>query len=287
MKVVKDNYRRLFLEFPFEINEIKLDKADDRQEEFHWHNFFEITYIKKGTITYFVNEKSYVVEAGDFAIFNHIEPHGWEIQGEEAEVLVMVFSSTFISERESGFDYDYLKPFIERGSNFQNVIWQRDKVVDKMAVIMQEVYLEWQSRAAGYKLMIKADVLKLLTLLTRYYTDDNKPMELLEQKQKAMKRLEPIFTYMYQYYSKKITLDEMAALAYMSPTYFSAFFRKVTGVPFSEYLAGIRIREVQRCLRNQDAGIVDIALACGFHNISNFYRIYKKYTGKSPGEERK
>jgi len=286
MKIKKDE-KKLDMEFPFQISEINLTKADDRREEFHWHSFFEITYIQSGAAAYFVSEKTYEVVAGDFVIFNHTEPHGWEIRGEEMQVLVMMFSGKLISDRVGDFDYDYLEPFVERGSNFKNKIAQDNEVSRLMAALTGEIYNEWIARASGYKLMVKADILKLLTLLTRHYTDTNKPVENLNEKKSGMKRLEGVLSYMYEHFAEKITLEDMAKQSFMSPSYFSAYFKKVTGSTFSEYLAGIRIREVQRLLRTTSTGIVEAAMACGFHNISNFYRIYKKYTGKNPSEERK
>lgn len=286
MKLKKDNVK-LYVQFPIEIFETTLTRQNDQKDEFHWHTYFEITYIESGSATYFVGEKTFEVQAGDFVIFNHLEPHGWAIDGEKMKVLVVVFSGSFISERVGDFDYEYLEPFIERGSNFRNHIPKEDAVGALMATLFVELRKEWEERETGYRLMIKADVLKLLTLLTRYYTREQISDESLSEKKSGMKRLEDVLTHMYDHFCEKITLEDLAKLCYMSPTYFSAYFKKVMGSTVSEYLAGIRIREVQRQLKNTDVGVVEAALSCGFHNISNFYRIYKKYTGKNPGDERK
>jgi transcriptional regulator GlxA family with amidase domain len=101
-----------------------------------------------------------------------------------------------------------------------------------------------------------------------------------------MKRLEKVFIYMYNHYSEKITLEEMAHECFMSPNYFSSYFKKITECTFSNYLHGIRVRQAQKLLNTSDMGIAQIALECGFNNISNFYRIYKNFTGKNPGDER-
>jgi len=285
MRVIKDRVK-LQPEFPFRISEITLTREHDRKEEFHWHDYFEFTYIRSGAAAYFVNEKSYQVETGDFVIFNHIEPHGWEIRGEEMKVMVMMFTGNFISQRVGDFDYDYLEPFMKRGSNFQNKISREDEAGRLLAALMEEIYQEWTTQAVGCRLMVKANVLKLLTLLTRHYVDENKTVESLSEKKSGMKRLEGVLSYMYEAYAEKITLEDMARKCFMSSTYFSSYFKKVTGSTFSDYLAGIRIREVQRLLRTTQTGVVEAAMECGFHNISNFYRIYKKHTGRNPSEER-
>ncbi len=83
--------------------------------------------------------------------------------------------------------------------------------------------------------MIKANILRILTMLIRTYQDESKSGEMLKEKKSAMKRLEQAISYIDHHYSEKITLDEVAAAAYMSSNYFSSYFRKVTGISFSEY----------------------------------------------------
>ena len=73
----------------------------------------------------------------------------------------------------------------------------------------------------------------------------------------------------------------------MSSNYFSSYFRKVTNIGFSEYVTRLRIMHARELLRNTDRSVTDIAMECGFNNISNFYRLYKKHVGKSPREAKK
>ena len=59
--------------------------------------------------------------------------------------------------------------------------------------------------------MIKADVLRILTMLIRAYQNESKSDEMLKEKKNAMKRLERAFDYINEHYCEKITLDEVAA----------------------------------------------------------------------------
>ena len=56
---------------------------------------------------------------------------------------------------------------------------------------------------------------------------------------------------------------------------------------FQEFLIEMRIQKAREMLRTSDEGILDIAEDCGFSNMSNFYRLFRKYTGYAPGDERK
>lgn len=283
MKLVRDTIP-LDRDFPFQISEVILNASNSKPDIFHWHSYFEITYVKKGRGKYFVNGQEYSMDEGDIIIFNNVEPHGWTLLEEDMYLLVMIFSPEFVADKMSIFDAEYLKPFVERGSNFKNRIGREEAVSHELRKTIREIYKEWEEKKDGYPLMIKADVLRILTILIRAYQDESKSDEMLKEKKAAMKRLEKAFTYIENHYCQKITLDEVAAAVYMSPSYFSSYFRKMTDVGFSEYVTRLRIKQARELLKDPRRSVTDIAMECGFNNISNFYRLYKKYVGKSPRE---
>lgn len=286
MKLVRDNIQ-LDKNFPFQISKVVLDHENSQPDTFHWHSYFEITCVQKGRGNYFVNGQEYVMDEGDIIIFNNVEPHGWKIMGEEMHLLVMIFSPEFVAEKLSVFDSEYLRPFVERGSNFKNKIGREEPVSHEIRKSIREIYMEWEERRDGYPLMIKANILRILTMLIRAYQDETKSDEMLREKKNAMKRLEQAFSYIDTHYCEKITLDEVAASVYMSSNYFSSYFRKVTNISFSEYVTRLRIMHARELLRDPEKSVTEAALECGFHNISNFYRLYKKHIGKPPRDNKK
>ena len=286
MKLIRDNIA-MDKDFPCQISEVVLNHKNSRPDTFHWHSYFEITYVQEGQGNYSVNGQEYMMKPGDIIIFNNVEAHGWKLMGEDMKLLVMIFSPEFVAEKLSVFDSEYLKPFVERGSNFKNRIGSEEPVSHEIRKGIREIYAEWQQQKEGYPLMIKANILRILTMLIRTYQDESKSGEMLKEKKSAMKRLEQAISYIDHHYSEKITLDEVAAAAYMSSNYFSSYFRKVTGISFSEYVTRIRISHARELLRDTDKSVTEIAMECGFHNISNFYRLYKKQVGKPPRDEKK
>lgn len=283
MRLVRDTIP-LEKEFPFQISEVILNSGNSHPDTFHWHSYFEITCVQKGRGRYFVNGQEYEMDEGDIIIFNNVEPHGWLLLEEDMQLLVMVFSPEFIAEKMSFFDHGYLKPFVERGSNFRNKIGHEEPVSHEIRKGIREIYGEWTEQKVGYHLMIKSNVLRILTMLIRAYQDENKSDEMLKEKQNAMKRLEQAIAYIDAHYREKITLDEVAASAYMSSTYFSTYFRKVTGISFSDYVTRLRIFHARELLKDTQRSVTEIAMECGFHNLSNFYRLYKKHVGRPPRE---
>lgn len=286
MKLVRDNIP-LDKEFPFRISEVVLDHGNSRPDVFHWHSYFEITWVQEGKGSYYVNGREYTMDVGDIIIFNNVEPHGWKLLGDDMHLLVMVFSPEFVAEKLSVFDSEYLKPFVERGSNFKNRIGSEEPLSHEIRKGIREIYKEWEERREGYPLMIKANILRILTMLIRTCQDETKSGEMLKEKKSAMKRLEEAFLYIDTHYCEKITLDEVAASVFMSSNYFSSYFRKVTNISFSDYVTRLRIKYARELLRDTDKSVTEIALECGFNNISNFYRLYKKHVGRPPREDKK
>lgn len=284
MRLERDNIP-LDKDFPFQISRVILHAANTRPDTWHWHSYFEITCVQQGRGSYFVNGQEYSMDKDDIIIFNNVEPHGWRLPDGDMELLVMVFSPEFVAEKLSFFDSGYLKPFVERGSNFRNRIGSEEPVSHEIRKSIREIYQEWQQQKDGYRLMIKANVLRILTMLIRAYQDESKSDAMLREKKLAMKRLEQAFAYINAHYCEKLSLEETAGAAFMSPSYFSTYFRKVTSMSFSEYVTRLRISHARELLKNTDLSVTDAAMKCGFNNLSNFYRLYKRYTGKPPRED--
>ena len=267
--------------FPFRIEHRVLTAKDNCPDHYHWHSCFEITYMIHGEGRYYVNGDVYEVSDGDIILFNNVEPHGWTVE-DSLELLVMVFQPELIANGFSLLDYDYLEPFLQRGTNFKNVLSSSEQVTKDIYHLLMEISAEDEAHPVGYQLMIKANILKILTLLIRFSQDKNKSDRSLTRKTMEIKRLANVFDYINLHYDDKLTLTEAAEMAYMSPNYFSQYFKKVTGQKFSDYVNGLRIKKAKELLDTGEYTVVDAAMSCGFRNMSNFYRMYKRYTGSTP-----
>jgi AraC-like DNA-binding protein/ligand-binding sensor protein len=87
--------------------------------------------------------------------------------------------------------------------------------------------------------------------------------------------------------SQKITLEDAAEQAHLSPAYFGRIFHKQTGLAFSDYLVRLRIDNAKRLLAMPDMSIVQIAAQTGFCDQSHFTRAFKAATGLTPAVFRK
>jgi len=96
-----------------------------------------------------------------------------------------------------------------------------------------------------------------------------------------------ILAYMKTHYSHDISLDHLADLMHLHPNYISSLFKKETGDTFVNYLNGLRIQAAQKLLTEQrNLPVSVIGQRVGYENRHYFTKVFKKYTGMTPGAYR-
>jgi len=100
------------------------------------------------------------------------------------------------------------------------------------------------------------------------------------------RRIEKTIEYMNQSFQKSITLTEVSKLANMTDVSFSRFFKARTGITFMDSLLEMRLGHASRLLIDTTQSVAEVAYNCGFNNISNFNRLFKKKKGCTPKEFR-
>lgn len=138
----------------------------------------------------------------------------------------------------------------------------------------------------GYQLQMNILLLRFLQILLLQFTD--KHAALIENTpQNKNDALIDILKYLETSYSQNISVQDMANRLYMSPNYFSKYFKRHTGVSFHEYLKKIRLEHAVQELLFTNIPISTIALKNGFPNFQSFSSSFKKIYGLTPATYRK
>jgi len=96
-----------------------------------------------------------------------------------------------------------------------------------------------------------------------------------------------VIDYLDAHLHEDITLDLMADKLNITSGYLSTYFKEKTGMNFSDYLNDIRIQRAKQLLQNVELKIQDVAAGVGYQNANSFIRMFKRYSGITPGEYRK
>jgi AraC-like DNA-binding protein len=100
------------------------------------------------------------------------------------------------------------------------------------------------------------------------------------------RRIEKVMEFIHTSFDKQISLGEAAKIASMTESAFSRFFKLRTGMTFIDCLTEVRLGHASRMLISTTKTIAEVAYSCGFNNISNFNRIFRKKKSCTPRELR-
>ncbi len=97
-------------------------------------------------------------------------------------------------------------------------------------------------------------------------------------------KLQIIDQYIEEHLSENITSVMIANHLYLNPSYFSRYFKKMTGMNFTDYLHSYKMKLAAGLIRQQRDTIAVISLKLGYSDRTYFSKVFKKYIGVSPSE---
>lgn len=259
----------------------------DYQVAPHWHTSIEMLYFLQDSAHVWVASNYYKVHSGDLIIINAGEVHS--VVGEKGStpthlILKVLPELLHIAENDS-WETNYLLPFTISGFTQNRLIPKENLRHGSVVPLINEVYNEFHTKQYGYELSIQANINKIFLWILRYWQSQGMNIkQLFQQNSKDYKRLEKLFKYVQNNYQEPIRVADMADLCNMNYSYFSRYFKKLTGKTFVEYVNYIRLTEAEKLLLTTDLNITQIAFATGFSSASYFIKIFKNYRGISPNQ---
>ena len=157
-------------------------------------------------------------------------------------------------------------------------------VAFELPVIMR-VYEKITSITAAqpgfYRMLSLLEILYELSLQEEYHLLASKSFANVKNTPES-RRVRAVEEYIDQSFRQEIRLKTLSDIAGMTPAAFSRFFHARTGKTVSDYIIDIRLGYAARLLVDSHSNVAEICYNCGFNNISNFNRIFKKKKGCSP-----
>lgn len=283
------DYTPLAKDFPFDIYENSIPDSVSTLIDYvprypdqvllHSHDFLEVNYVSSGEGTYYIGDETYHCKKGDILIFNNYEYHGG-VAIKDFRLKVIVFDPNYIWTGDP-LDYRYLKAFYERKADFLHHL-SNNVLTEYITTIIFEIEHEWTRKEEGYKLIIKALLLKMLALLYRGF--ENSPQIAMQSTAfaKHYEKIAAALNHINDNFSTDITLSTLAEKCHMNPNYFSSYFKSVMNYTPFEYINKKRLDAACQRLLTTDDSITKIALDTGFHSISYFNRVFKSQMNISP-----
>ncbi len=259
----------------------------------HTHDYIQMWYVASGACIHRYREESYHLVPGDVFILPPGVPHAMFVEDNTSVIWDIEFTPGFISDafdRQNGdylSDYQaYIRPFLVASEQVKPFFTLRAECSKYIERLLEETLQEFNCKNEQYPLFIRANVLKILAIVTREYGHgiDFQRRRVLERNRA---QINEALRYIKLHYTSHVYLSDVCEITKMSPARFSMVFKSATGMTLSEYVLSLRIERAKDCLIRSDDSISNIADICGFYDSAAFGRAFKRAIGISPLKYRK
>lgn len=263
--------------------------ADRRKKEFtypiHNHEVYELNFVEHAAgVRRIVGDSSEIIDDYDLVLITSPDlEHVWEqntCTSENIREITVQFDFAFSEDNFFGRN-----PFVSirkmmnearKGLCFSMAaIMKVYQQLDSLSQVEDGFYAVQQFLAILYELSRSEGS---RTLASSSYAK----VEVADDSRRILK----VKDYINKNYMDEVRLATLADIAGMSPSAFSRFFKLHTGRNLSEYIIDIRLGYASRKLVDTARSISEISFECGFNNLSNFNRIFKRKKGCAPSEFR-
>jgi len=263
---------------------VKWDDFPHFTYPWHFHSEFEIVYVLKSSGKRFVADSVESFQEGDVTLMGSNLPHFWKSDApgdsenaNRVNAIVVQFHKDFFRDEINSYpEFHRINELLKRAGRGIHFNKTSGEKIGKM--------LKRLLKLNGLERMLY--FIKLLDAMSRienYRILASKAYQLEEQKE-LNNRLDKIMHFINTNYQRKITQEEVASKIGMTTAAFCRYFKEKTGKGFIYFINEMRIGYACKLLIENHLSISQICFECGFNNISNFNRIFKRQTSYTPGE---
>lgn len=251
----------------------------------HSHLEYELNFTEKAAgVRRIVGDSTEVIGDYDLVLITGEQlEHVWEqheCRSKEIREITIQFSSDL-----------FFKSFIDKNqfATIRRMLERAKKGLCFPMSAILKVYSKLDTLASekeGFYAVIKLlTILYELSLCEEAYTLSSSSFARMSVHSDS-RRVSKVQEYINAHYKEEIRLNNLADMVGMTPVSFSRFFKLRTGKNLSDYIIDIRLGFAARLLVDSTMSVAEICYECGFNNLSNFNRIFKKKKECSPKEFR-
>ena len=243
----------------------------------HWHDEFEIIYVKSGFLTVSISGENYIGKPGDAFVVSPGNLHFMGSQTGNVDYFTFLFPLKYISFRTDDIlDDKLLEPL---NSGHLIISPEIEDTVKEQCEQLVEIYgakkEESQSKITA---QIKTKIILLQFILKLW-----KKGFIVENDTSGKNTVEKeMVSYIQQNFTGKILLKEFGEQFHLSEKYISRYFKEHFHITISQYVTYLRLEHAKQLLQDTDIPVTEVAMQSGYQNVSYFIRSFKKTYGMSP-----
>ena len=256
---------------------------NNRSEDYpvHRHSCLEITIPIEKSYTYIFDDRTIILKEKEILFVPPDMLH--KIAGTRAGIrFIYLFNVDFL---RGLFDYDEFQKLIrepllitpDTHPEVYNLIFERFMEIN-------DLYFFYSTTVKEISIFSKLmDVFGML--MKKDYSDSLVVIQNDKQREVYIK-FKSLVEWLAMHSSENVSMDEAATHVGYSKFHFARLFKEYTGMTFNDYQTTLKLKEVERQLADTDLQISDIAMSCGFNNLTSLSRCFKKQYGCSPSQFR-
>ncbi len=250
----------------------------------HWHTEFEINYILSGCGEFICGADRFTANTGDIVIIppnrlHAIYPH----DGCSIRYDTIVFSAELLgSFGNDRCTAECIRPLLSGAALRNGRITPSHVYYTELQTTAENIFSCAKGSSARLDMLLKSELLRLFWLL-----EETGDITFSDGDSLRSEQLRPVLRYIEEHFREELSVAQLAETAHLSRSYFMALFKECAGVSAVEYISQLRIKAACEQLTASQKTIAETASDCGFRNISNFNRMFRRIAGCTPVEYRR
>lgn len=237
----------------------------------HWHDYYELGYVLDGRATHVVNGRTETAAPGSVFLLSPADLHSLDPTGPSG-IRVM----------NAVLHPDLVESTLEAAASIEDVglPWSVPSLPGADADA-HRIVTEVATRRTGWEVVVESALRALVVGLARAAAEVARPAGgparggPPDHLRRAVRHVE-------RHFREPLSLEEVAAVAHLSPHWFSGQFRRATGQTFQQFLKERRLRFARALLESTGLGVTEACHAAGFNDPSYFGRAYRERYGIAP-----
>jgi len=248
----------------------------------HWHDEFEIIYVRSGFLTVSISGESYIGKTGDAFVVSPGNLHLMGAQTGTVDYYTFLFPLKYISFRtDDMLDEKLLEPL----NSGHLMICPRVK--DTAKELCEQLIEIYEAKKDESESKITTQVRTKIILL-QFILEMWKKGFVIENDTSGRNTVEKeMVSYIQQNFTGKISLREFGEQFHLSEKYISRYFKEHFHITLSQYVTYLRLEHAKQLLQDTDIPVTDVAMQSGYQNVSYFIRSFQKAYAVSPLKYRK
>ena len=248
----------------------------------HWHDEFEIIYVRSGFLTVSISGESYIGKTGEAFVVSPGNLHLMGSQSGTVDYYTFLFPLKYISFRtDDMLDEKLLEPL---NSGHLMICPRVNDTAKELCEQLIEIY-EAKNDESESKIttQVRTKIILLQFILHMWENGF-----IIENDKSGRNTVEKeMISYIQQSFTGEISLKEFGEQFHLSEKYVSQYFKEHFHITLSKYVTYLRLEHAKQLLQNLDIPVTEVAMLSGYQNVSYFIRSFKKTYGVSPLKYRK